>query len=753
MEHGRQGTRTTRRVRLVAGLVALAVAAGLAPLGAPAGAAPPAVTHPGLVNPDPINNTPHILDDDDPRTRPLRPEAVLDLGTRVIVGGNFLEVAQADAPTRVLSRPYIFAYTKATGAIDPTFRPALDGKVTSLLRAPDGKVVVGGQFKRVDGRDMPYLVKLDPTSGAPVTGWVPRPTGMVYDLHLVGNLLYLGGTFAKVGSANRANFAVIDVATGGVRGNDVGFTGAVQGISRVMRFDMSPDGRKLVAIGNFTRVGGQTRPNAAVLDVAANGTATTTAWRTNGYQHDTCGARSSYETFTYDVDMSPDGSYFVIVTTGGAGGTRLCDTAARWDTNGTGAAPRWINYTGGDSLTSVAITGAAVYVGGHQRWLDNPRGSDSAGPGAVSRPGIGALSPSTGKALSWNPGKTRGQVSPRLVPTAEGLYVLSDTELFAGERRPKLAYLTLTGRLPTTPPPTDGKPTAPGAPTVTAATASSATLTWGAATADRAVSYTVVARAGTTTVATVDVGTARSATVGGLPAGRVVTFTVTPRTTGGTGPAAATAPALPPFATVDAFTTRQFRDLVGRAPSAGELDDWRTRVGGGTVTPQAAIDQLMGGSSVGRLGSVVRLYTAYYQRAPEIGGFRYWRDQARSGVSTDAISQKFAVTPEFRTLYGRLDDGGFVDLVYRNVLGRSPDAAGKRYWVDQLRRGVTRGKVMTGFSESPENKTATRGVTDAVLVFSLMLDRAPSGSERGWTGTRAEQVRQVLVSAAYDQRV
>ena len=84
------------------------------------------------------------------------------------------------------------------------------------------------------------------------------------------------------------------------------------------------------------------------------------------------------------VDFSPDGSYFVVVTSGGPNGTvGLCDAAARFETANVSAtaAPTWINWTGGDSLYSVAATGAAVYVGGHQRWLDNPFGQNSAGPG------------------------------------------------------------------------------------------------------------------------------------------------------------------------------------------------------------------------------------------------------------------------------------------------------------------------------------------------------------------------------------
>src|SRR6185437_11789472 len=85
----------------------------------------------------------------------------------------------------------------------------------------------------------------------------------------------------------------------------------------------------------------------------------------------------AFDSYIRDVDISPDGSYFVIVATGGSGtntdGTRsLCDTAARWDfsTRGANVQPTWVDYTGQDSLWSVQVTGPAVYVGGHERWLN-----------------------------------------------------------------------------------------------------------------------------------------------------------------------------------------------------------------------------------------------------------------------------------------------------------------------------------------------------------------------------------------------
>jgi hypothetical protein len=169
------------------------------------------------------------------------------------------------------------------------------------------------------------------------------------------------------------------------------------------------------------------------------------AWRYTPLQQ-MC-ASTSLPDYMRDVDFSPDGSYFVTVSTGfvpqaGQVGTALCDAAARFETtNLSPTRPTWINYTGGDTLHSVAVTDLAVYVQGHQRWLNNPQGRNTAGPGAVSRPGIGAINPTTGLALSWNPTKDRGVGGKDLLVTARGLWVASDTAHIGGETRMRIALL------------------------------------------------------------------------------------------------------------------------------------------------------------------------------------------------------------------------------------------------------------------------------------------------------------------------
>ena len=147
------------------------------------------------------------------------------------------------------------------------------------------------------------------------------------------------------------------------------------------------------------------------------------------------------------VCQKQDGSWFAFVSTGfvpqaGGVGRDLCDAAARFQTNvANPTGPTWINYTGGDTLHSVAATDVAVYVQGHQRWLNNPQGRDSAGPGAVSRPGIGAVHPTTGLALSWNPTKDRGVGGKDLYVTSQGLWVGSDTNRIGGETRRRIALM------------------------------------------------------------------------------------------------------------------------------------------------------------------------------------------------------------------------------------------------------------------------------------------------------------------------
>jgi hypothetical protein len=139
-----------------------------------------------------------------------------------------------------------------------------------------------------------------------------------------------------------------------------------------------------------------------------------------------------------------------------------------------------------------------------------------------------------------------------------------------------------------------------------------------------------------------------------------------------------------------------------------------------------------------REGSVYRLYRAYFQREPDQSGFGYWYLQSVRGTSLATISETFARSSEFRRRYGNVDNRRFVELVYQNVLGRKPDAAGSSYWINQMNRGASRGSVMIAFSNSGEyRRTTNLGLPPGFRAGSnarAMLDALTVAAEPTRTG-------------------
>jgi hypothetical protein len=439
-------------------LVASVVAVGL---GSPPAGAVNADYGNQVVSANPAGFTPHVMDGS--------VDAITQIGNKIIAGGTFTQVSPSATFGNTaddVTRNRIFAFDATTGAIDTSFNPNLGGSVSSL--DTDGTYIyVGGSFGSVGGNtSIKRVVKLD-AAGAVVSTFNAVPNGGVNEVVVRGARLYVGGAFTSVRSGNvtttRNRLAALDTTSGAVlAGVNVSFTGVYDpglgGTTNIKRFDVSPDGSRLAAVGNFSTVGGLPRSQLAVLDTSGP-TTTVATWSTNRYDaaHNNCASR--FQTFTRDVDFSSDGSYFVVSTTGafagGANSGTLCDTVSRWDVNSTGNDPTWSDYTGGDTTYGVAVTGSAVYTGGHMRWQNNPFQGDQAGPGAVPRAGIAALDPVNGLPLSWNPGRSRGVGAQALFATSQGLWVGSDTTSIGGEQHGRVALMPLAGgtTVPTVPAP------------------------------------------------------------------------------------------------------------------------------------------------------------------------------------------------------------------------------------------------------------------------------------------------------------
>lgn len=152
---------------------------------------------------------------------------------------------------------------------------------------------------------------------------------------------------------------------------------------------------------------------------------------------------------------------------------------------------------------------------------------------------------------------------------------------------------------------------------------------------------------------------------------------------------------------------------------------------------------------------VYRLYRATLDRAPDPAGLYGWVDLLRDGsISLQGAAAGFVQSREFQAVYGPLDTGAFVSLLYRTVLQRAPDPGGLAHWSARLEDGtLTRADVVLGFSESAEFRAKT--AVDALSVsraslqatwsdevyrlYQATLDRAPDPAGfAAWTGLLAE---------------
>jgi PKD repeat protein len=394
-----------------------------------------------VVSADPAGFTPHVLDG--------QVKAIVQTGNTVILGGAFSQVSSANGQT-VYQRSNLVAFNATTGAVSTSFVPRADSEVTSLVVSSDGQsVYAGGFFNTVNGTAARSLARISLSNGQLVSGFkTPAMDGRVKDLRLARGRLWVAGTFAHVAGKPQTSLVALSPTTGAVS--------AVQqlqfaeprngGALQVMKMDITPDESRLVAIGNFGTVAGQARQQIVMLDLTGSSVKLAN-WNTEFYRP-SCSA--TFDSYMRDVDISPDGAYFVVTTTGAwmGGPPRSCDSTARFETGAQGSAltPSWVNYTGGDTLYAVAITGEAVYIGGHFRWQNNPFAGDQAARGAVARSGIAALDPTNGLPLRWNPGRTRGVGVFDLLATSSGLWVGSDTDRIGPwEYHARIAYFPLSG--------------------------------------------------------------------------------------------------------------------------------------------------------------------------------------------------------------------------------------------------------------------------------------------------------------------
>ena len=168
------------------------------------------------------------------------------------------------------------------------------------------------------------------------------------------------------------------------------------------------------------------------------------------------------------------------------------------------------------------------------------------------------------------------------------------------------------------------------------------------------------------------------------------------------------------------FVKVLYRSMMGREADKAGLAGWVSQLRGGYMSrsevTEAFVESIeftalcerngiLRGDyvSVGDIERfVTRFYTICLGRQADQKGHWGWvvnlRDQNMNGAQ---IAEAFFFSEEF--VGKNVSDEAYVDLLYRTIMGREPDEAGKSGWVNELKKGyITRKDMLKAFIESNE---------------------------------------------------
>ena len=208
------------------------------------------------------------------------------------------------------------------------------------------------------------------------------------------------------------------------------------------------------------------------------------------------------------------------------------------------------------------------------------------------------------------------------------------------------------------------------------------------------------------------------------------------------------------------FAMQLYRDILGREGDSGGVQHWQGQIDSSLLSrAQVASSFLASAEFQGGAGGITRLYLGAMNRLPDSEGMANWMGQSLSGTSLTQIGESFAVSAEFASIYGKLDNSTFINKLYQNTLNRSADVAGATYWNTQLDAGISRGTVLSGFTESAEGKAALNTKVSVTLDYIGLLGRTPEQTGfDGWvqqqdTGTpEIEVIGSFMASTEYHGR-
>ena len=128
------------------------------------------------------------------------------IGNTVYVGGKFTTARPAGSAAGVntVARSNLLAYDIRTGVLINAWAPTTNGDVLSIVPSPDGsRIYIGGSFTTVNGQIRNRIAALNPTTGALITTFQPKPDATVRAIAATNDTVYFGGLLGSVNGIAR----------------------------------------------------------------------------------------------------------------------------------------------------------------------------------------------------------------------------------------------------------------------------------------------------------------------------------------------------------------------------------------------------------------------------------------------------------------------------------------------------------------------------------------------------------------------
>jgi hypothetical protein len=252
----------------------------------------------------------------------------------VYLGGSFTSLSSHGATRKTVTRNHLAAINEATGA--PTaWNPNVNGAVHSI-KVIGQRVYVGGSFTSIGGKPVRNLGEVGRGSGRVVTAFRASANGEVDAMAASASKLYVGGTFSRVDGTAHSNLGAVGLGSGAIAG---AWTARANGAVHTL-LDATGSGRVFVG-GHFSAVDGASRPFLAAVG-AKRGSVFRWASAPLGQ--------------VWSLVLSPQGWLYAGV--GGHQGGQLDSYQPL-----TGRL-RWHRFADGDVQT-VSVAGSTILAGGH----------------------------------------------------------------------------------------------------------------------------------------------------------------------------------------------------------------------------------------------------------------------------------------------------------------------------------------------------------------------------------------------------